>query len=215
LEHSDLISRLIKQWIPALFATITGLLVLFGYLFPATKLHEALIEWAVIVAAFALFLGIFNILRVHSRQILRRQKSWLPRLYSLALLSLAALTAAVTLRSGPSGELTRQMLKYIISPLGASLAALVAFTLALAAFRLLGTRPSWQTVVFILVVALALLSNTPLLALEPGLISRIGDWVVNVFGMAGMRGLLLGVALGTVITALRILSFRDRPHSES
>jgi hypothetical protein len=32
--------------------------------------------------------------------------------------------------------------------------------------------------------------------------------------MAGMRGLLLGVALGTVITALRVLVVSERPHSE-
>jgi len=34
-------------------------------------------------------------------------------------------------------------------------------------------------------------------------------------GMAGMRGLLLGVALGTMITALRVLLTSERPHTES
>ena len=38
--------------------------------------------------------------------------------------------------------------------------------------------------------------------------------IVNVMGMAGMRGLLLGVVLGTVVTALRILVAGDRSHSE-
>jgi uncharacterized membrane protein YidH (DUF202 family) len=218
---SHLIERLTRRWIPTLIATIFGALVLLGYLFPDlmkagdVKVHEVLIEWAVIVAAFALLLGMLNILRVQGRQLLRRQKGGLPRLYSLVLLLASALTCATTVVFGPSGKPTQQMLEYVISPLGASLAALVAFTLALAAFRLLRTRRSWQTVVFIVVVALTLWGSTPLLTLEPGLISGIRDWVANVLGMAGMRGLLLGVALGTVITALRVLSFRDRPHSES
>jgi hypothetical protein len=38
--------------------------------------------------------------------------------------------------------------------------------------------------------------------------------IVEVLGMAGMRGLLLGVVLGTVITAIRVLVGSDRPHSE-
>ena len=204
--------RLIKQWFPVLIATVTGLVVLAGYLIPSPPLifyRDRLVEWAVIVAAFAFILGLFNILRVHGGRAIRLRQGW-P--YSLVLL-LAALVAWVpSVLYGPSGTLTQQMLDYVISPLGASLAALLVFTLALAAFRLLRARRSVEVVLFILIVAVVLLGNAPFIGLER--LADVRDWIINVPGMAGVRGLLLGVALGTVITARRILVAIDRPHSE-
>ncbi len=212
-------SRLVKQWIPTLIATVTGLVVLAGYLFPGqllvyyqgrvTQWRDVLIEWAVIVAAFAFILGLFNILHVHGGRVVRLRKGWF---YSLILL-LAALAACVLpVLSGPSGRSTQQMFDYVIGPLGASLAGLVVFTLALAAFRLLRARRSVGAVFFVLIVAVVLLGSTPLVGLEWPADAR--DWIINVPGMAGGRGLLLGAALGTVITALRVLVGSDRPHSE-
>jgi len=204
--------RLIKQWFPVLIATVTGLVVLAGYLVPSPPLifyRDRLVEWAVIVAAFAFILGLFNILRVHGGRAIRLRQGW-P--YSLVLL-LAALVAWVPpVLYGPSGTLTQQMLDYVISPLGASLAALLVFTLALAAFRLLRARRSVEVVLFILIVAVVLLGNAPFIGLER--LADVRDWIINVPGMAGVRGLLLGVALGTVITALRVFVAIDRPHSE-
>lgn len=200
-------NRLVRYWIPGLISIVVFLFVLLGYMFPTalafdyrgqrTGMHDILIEWAVIVAAFAFLLGLFNIFRVHVRQMARLQQGGV---YSLVFL-LAALTSLALSLAGPKREATRWMFTYIISPIGASLAALIVFTLTLAAFRLLRTRRSERakSIVFILVVAVVLLGGI----LEP--LFNIRDWFVNVFGMAGMRGLLLGVALGTVITALRVL----------
>lgn len=212
-------SRLVKRWIPVLlFATLPGLVVLLGYLFPGQPLiyyrgqlvewRDVLIEWAVIVAGFALLLGMFNILRVHGGRVGQRQRGW-P--YSLVLL-LAMLVAWIPPMLPTQETLNRLEFDYVISPLGASLAALVAFALALAAFRLLRVRRSLGGVSFLLVVVVALLGSAPFIGLE--WLAHIRDWIINVPGMAGVRGLLLGAALGTVITALRVLLTSERPHSE-
>ena len=216
-------SKLVKRWIPSLlFATVPGLVVLFGYLFPGQLLihyrgrvvewRDVLVEWAVIVAAFAFLLGTFNILHVHGGRIGHRRQGW-P--YSLVLL-LAMMVAWIPPLL-PAGISVRQTLDhavfdYVISPVGASLAALVVFTLALAAFRLLRVRRGAGSVLFLVIVAVALLGSAPLTGM--GWLADIRDWIVNVPGMAGMRGLLLGVALGTVITALRVFMTIERPHSE-
>lgn len=221
--------NLIKRWIPILlFAVIPGLIVLIGYLIPGNEalagLRDYLIKWAVIMAAFAFLLGILNILRVHSKKVLRRQQGWY---YSLALLFamvaamlppilqmiLEALRLDSPIPTKTLDDVTSTIFNYIISPSGASLAALVVFTLALAAFRLLRARRSPATVLFLAVVAVVLLGATPFVGLE--WLADVRDWIVNVPGMAGMRGLLLGVALGTVITALRVFLTIERPYSES
>lgn len=224
-------NRLINR-LPIPFAVFPFLVVLAGYLFPENPalvgFRNSLIKWAVIIAAFSFLLGILNILRVHSTQVVRRQESWY---YSIVLL-LVMVIAMIPLILDMVGRIMQQILHldsqiptkaldnvtsfifdHIIRPSGASLAALVVFTLTLAAFRLLRVRRSPTTVLFLIIVALVLLGTTPLVGL--GQLSSIRDWIVNVPGMAGMRGLLLGVALGTVITALRIFLTIDRPYSES
>lgn len=212
-------SSLVRRWIPIFVAVLTGVVVLLGYLFPnylpltyrgrVVELRDILVEWAVIVAAFALLLGVFNILRVRGQQILRRREG---RFYTLALV-FAILVGAIPAIL-PEGTLIQETLNhvvfdYIISPLGASLAALVVFTLTLAAFRMLRTRRGVGAVVFLLIVAVVLLGSV-FMGLE-----GIRGWIINVPGMAGMRGLLLGVALGTIITALRVFVASERPYSES
>ncbi len=204
--------RITRKWIPIFFATVSGLLTLAGYLFPGTILstcRDQLIEWAVIIGAFALILGIFNILRVHGQRILGSGEE---RLHSLVLLLAALLSWIPPLFYGPSGEMTQAMLDYVITPLGGSLAALVVFTLTLSAVRLLRHRPTPASLLFVLVVALSLLGTTPLLGFE--WLSEVRHWLIHVPGMAGIRGLLLGVALGTVITGVRVLLGIERPHSE-
>jgi len=222
-------SSLVKKWIPTLIATITGLVVLFGYLFPnrlltlyrghVTELRDVLVEWAVIVAAFAFLLGMVNILRVHVRRLFQRGSG---RVYSLVLLFAMVVALVLTLIPPllPANAVTQNlpdldqaMFDYLISPLGASLAALVVFTLVLAALRLLRARRRLGAVIFLVIVVVILLGSTPLAGLE--WLAGVREWIINVPGMAGMRGLLLGVVLGTVITALRVHMGSERPYSES
>ena len=212
-------SRLAKQIVPVGIATITGLIVLLGYLAPSPVLayyRDRMVEWTVIVAAFAFALGMLNIARVHGGRVLRRRRGWL---YSLVLLLAMAtgLTPPILRVLPPNAQvqtLDHLVFDYVISPLGASLAALVAFTLALAAFRMLRARRSWGTAFFMLLVGVVLLTSTPLRSLGWLPLTYVRHVVVEVLGMAGMRGLLLGVVLGTVITAVRVLVGSDRPHSE-
>lgn len=204
--------QVVRKWIPISIAVITGLLSLAGYLFPQTRVgsyRDQLIEWAVIVGGFAVILGLLNVLSVHSKRVVKLEKGWV---YSLLLLLAALSTSFLPVVNGPSQQMTQQVFDIIIAPVGASLAALLVFTLTLAAFRLLRNQRSPWSLLFIGVTALTLLGSTPIQGIEWS--GEVRAWLIGVPGMAGIRGLLLGVALGTVITGLRILLARDRPYSE-
>ncbi|MFN2269370.1 MAG: hypothetical protein ACK2US_00945 [Anaerolineae bacterium] len=211
--------HIVRQWIPFLFAIGTTLIVLLGYIFPnalafnyrgqRTPAQHILAEWAVIVASFAFVLGLWNMGRVQIAKAFRRRRIE-SLLFVFAALATLLLWLAVIFSPDPevsdlAGQAVQGVFDYIISPVGASLAALVVVALTLAAFRLLRARRSAGAILFMLVVAAVLLTSIPLAGLEPGLFSSVRHWIVNVFGMAGMRGLLLGVVLGTAITALRFL----------
>lgn len=205
-------TRIIRKWVPIFIATSSGILTLAGYLFPRTMLstyRDHLVEWAVIIGAFALILGLFNVLRVHGQRLFAPGEE---RSYSLVLLVAALLSWIPPLVYGPSDVLTQAMLNYIMGPLGGALAALMVFTLTLAAIRSFRHRRTPATLLFLAVVVLSLLGTTPIRGIH--WLSEVRDWLIRVPGMAGVRGLLLGVALGTLVTGIRVLAGSDRPHCD-
>jgi hypothetical protein len=215
-----MMSRLIKVWIPTAIAVIAGAAALIGYVVPAARwLTASLTEWAVIVAAFALMAGIVNVLHVHVGRLAHAKRG---SLYSVVLLLAAAASfAPFVLEMVPVRGLERVqtssswVFKYVIRPTAASLGAVLAFTLALAGFRLLRGRANAQTALFAAIAAVVLLGSSPLVLVDELPLSSVREWLVGVLALAGTRGLLLGVAIGTMVTGLRILMGADLPHSES
>ncbi len=203
--------RLLGMWLPIAAASVTGLLALGGYFLPWVRsLSDAraiILDWALIVAAFALLLGLLNIVRVHGRRIADGERGW-P--YSLVLL-LAALAGWVP-GILPLDDLKGKVFEYVLGPLGAALVALMLFTLVLAAARILRVRQRAEAPVFLVVVCIVLLGSTPLAG--SGWLAGFRDWLIRVPGMAGTRGLLLGAALGAVITGLRVILGTERPHAQ-
>ncbi|MBI5568024.1 MAG: hypothetical protein HY870_24210 [Chloroflexi bacterium] len=110
----------------------------------------------------------------------------------------------------------------LIGPLQASLGALLAVFLALAAVRMLRNRRGLGAILFLLAAFLVLITQVPLsIWFNPdGTHTALGQivmgtrQVVDAATTGGLRGLLLGVALGTIATAFRVLFFIDRPQSE-
>ena len=206
-----------KQRIPTAVAVVIGLITLLGYFLfsfvPGFRIHLVLIRWATILAAVAFLVGIINLLAVHTRRIAARERNW-PYSIFLILSALLMMVAAAMEGQGPGGATVSWLFQHVLSPLEAAGASLLVFFLAAAAFRVMRRRPSWSTLIFVGTVIVVLVSAVPL-AGEAGLVlSTTRSWFVNVLGTAGTRGMLLGVALGTIATGLRVLVGIDRPHSE-
>ncbi len=207
--------RLMKRILPASVAMGAGVLVLLGYLLPnplLTTVQGELIRWAIIVAAFAFILGFFNILRVHLG---RSRKSG--RIYSLMLVlsalgSLGLTTVALLLP--PFRVLGDWWFRYVLSPLQATVAGLVAFVLVVALFRLVRHRREAGVLIFLIAALIVLLGTLPVPALLGDRVVALRTWWMSVPAMAGMRGLLIGVGLGTLLIGLRVLIGADRPYSD-
>lgn len=196
----------------AIIAIISGLLVLLGYFFPGVfgNIQSVLIGWAIILAAFALLLGIFNLAMVHWKKAGTDGPS---SIYSIVLLISLIITIIAVSISGPTGSLSLWIFNTFQVPVEISLLAVLAVVLVFAAARLLTRRPKWYTVLFLITVLVVLLGSVPLFFLgEVAPLVALRGWLTQVPAVAGARGLLLGVALGTVATGLRILMGVDRPY---
>jgi hypothetical protein len=205
----------VKKILPfsnAAIAVASGLFVLLGYFFPGSfgGIQSVLVGWAIILAAFALLLGIFNLAMVHWKKTSAKGPD---NIYSIVLLISMVITIVVAGISGPTGSSTLWIFNSFQVPVEIGLLAILAVILVYAGARLLSHRPKWNTILFLATVLLVLLGSVPLYFLgEIGLLSSIRNWLVQVPAVAGARGLLLGVALGTVATGLRILMGSDRPY---
>jgi len=168
-----------------------------------------LVSWAAIITAFALFLGFANVVSVHWSRI-RTQKSG--AVYSLVLL----ISLFGTLAFGIGGPLSANgqfIFNYILQPLEATLFALLALFIATAAFRAFRVR-NMETFFFVLFALIVLLGQVPVSIYLWPEFPVIKDWILNVPTLAGVRGILLGVALGVIATGLRVLVGADRPYTD-
>ncbi len=196
----------------AIIAIISGLFILLGYFFPGVfgSLQSLLIGWAIILAAFALLLGIFNLAMVHWK---KTGSEGPGSIYSIVLLISLAVTMIIAGFSGPVGAWSLWVFNTFQVPVEISLLAVLAIILVYAVARLLSRRPKWNTILFVVTVLLVLLGSVPLFIIgEIAPLTAVRSWLAQVPAIAGARGILLGVALGTVATGLRILIGVDRPY---
>jgi hypothetical protein len=101
--------------------------------------------------------------------------------------------------------------RYIQAPIQAAFSALLVFFLITAAYRMLRIRSVESAVM--LAVVLLVLAGQVTIGLLP-VLPEVKDWIVSVPAMAGVRGILLGVALGAILTGIRLLLGVERPYAD-
>jgi hypothetical protein len=198
------------KWLPTAIAIAVGLITLLDYFFEVPILDAlglAFRQWTIILTAFALLLGLVNLLQVHLRRIIRRDEASAG--YSVVVVLTATLVSLAGLWYGLPSDPMTWIFENMYVPLQGGFFALVAFFLATAAYRALRAR-NLETTLMLIAALVVFLGQTPIL----GIMADAREWVLNVPSTAGMRGILIGVALGTLATALRLLIGLDRPYSE-
>lgn len=201
-----------RYFAPAI-AIGTGLVVLLGYFFENSTLglvRVAIVQWAVILAGAAVFVGVVNLISVHMNKILKKDKE---RVYSLFLISALLLTLTYGLILSPNDPVMVNIFNAVILPVEASLMAIMAITLIYAAIRLLRRRNDLMTIIFLLVAVVVMIGAAPWPFFQ---LPLVGDLfrpkIINILSTSGARGILIGVALGTLMTGLRVLMGTDRPY---
>jgi hypothetical protein len=204
------VRRIVTSTAPAVVTAIAGLIVLLSFIFPAeslVQLRVVLINIAVIVAGMALLLGFARLLTFHLRRVQQRKSGYSLVALITAIIVLIVLVADRFLDLGA----TIFVFNAIIAPIQSSLGALLAIFLGAAAVRMAQRRRTWGTLWFLLSAIVVLLTQIPV---SSGSLLLPVRQLFDALAMGGLRGLLLGVALGTMAVALRVLLAIDRPQSE-
>ena len=192
--------------------------LLLGYLLPSDTIRTLLIGWAVILAAFASLVAIINLVKTHMRKLTARRN---PDRYSLFTLFFFAVTflagCAAYLTGLFRSEYQQIFVNSIQVPVETSLLAVLVVPLTLASFRLFQKRRGILAVSFIVsaLVFLLFYSGATVLveSFLPENLAGVMLGVVQVLPVAGGRGILLGIALGSIMAGLRVLFGAERPYS--
>jgi len=126
-----------------------GLIILAGYFLPfpqLSALQSTLLEWAVIVGAFAGLVAITNLVLNHWRKATSRTNR---DLFSFVALAGFLATLGAGLWFGPADPLTHQIVQSILVPVEASLMAALAIALGYASLRLLRQRRDRLSILFV------------------------------------------------------------------
>lgn len=184
-----------------------GTLHLFNVNFDPYTITSFMIQIAMITVAVTILLGILNLFLVHLRRIGRRSGGWV---YSFALI----VSAAAVLILWITGQTaTNSMLVETVQvSVESALAGLVVFALVYGAYRLMRRRVTWSGMLFTVVLLIILVGALPLP--QTSALTQIRAWLLAVPVSAGARGILLGIALATVVTGVRILIGQDRSYRE-
>jgi len=194
----------------AAVAIAAGLFMLASLFIPGLEEpRNRVLNWAVLLAALAMLLGLANLFTVHFDKVRNKQQP----AYSAVLILAMLITFGLTVWEGSQAQLPSWIFNNIQSPVEASLMAVLAISLTLAAARLLQNRNDLMSIVFVMALFILLVGSGPLFGIEiPFFTSVLGPYVSQFLSTGAMRGLLIGVALGTLLTGLRILIGADRPY---
>ncbi len=202
------------RWILTAFAIAISIVTLFTIFFPLPvlqDLHNYFVESTIILTAFALLVGLGNLVLVHFLRITRRNEPGTG--YSIIVLVSALIVFIIGLVSDLSSAPMMWIFNNVYLPLQSAFFALTAFFLATAAYRALRAR-NLETTLMLIAALVVFIGQTPLITSMSDTFVSVKDWVLSVPSAAGVRGILLGVALGTIATGLRLLAGIDRPYSE-
>ncbi|MFN8527515.1 MAG: hypothetical protein U0670_02775 [Anaerolineae bacterium] len=198
-----------------------GLIVLFGLLLgdvldavlqsrglPAgipAAVTSSLLQIAAITVAITVLIGLLNLYNVHLLRLIRRQRG---SLYSVVMLVSAGAVIAFWITG--QRDANRVLLDSVQVALESALAGLVLFALVYGAYRFMRRGVTVTGLLFTAVVLIMLIGVLP----GDNVITQLRAWLLAVPVSAGERGILLGIALATVVTGVRVLAGQDRNYRE-
>lgn len=210
-----------RREIPLLITGIVGVVFVLQYFIPHTpfdKMNDWFSDWFSIIAAFAIWLGALNLMKISFQKIIGRRADWG---YAVVIVAMFFLIAIIGFSEGEAfrdqGTRFSWIYDYIYTPLSSTMFAILAFFVASASYRAFRAR-NFEATLLLLAAFFVMLGRVPVGDVLSGFmpeswrLSDLATWIMNFPNTAGQRAIMIGIALGTVSTSLRIILGIERSH---
>lgn len=207
-----------KRQFPLLLVFILGTLMALQEFVPldwAKDFKGFAEDWTIVIGVFAMGLGIWSLVKVSADKIKRRQENWQYAIVTLAgLLAMTAFSIAGWMSGGIENALSGYMFEHffdhVMVPIQATMFSLLAFYIASAAYRAFRAR-SVLASLLLLAAVVVMLRVVYMGSVSPP-VNAAADWIINVPNLASKRAILIGVGLGIVATALKVILGIERSY---
>lgn len=206
-----------KRQIPILLAIGASLIPVVAFFVPTrgvTRLNQTLDEWMVIIASFALLLGIVSMVQVNLAKVRRRSSGWL---YGLIVLVTFAIMAAFGVfgRQGerPEGGLYpfTWVFQFAFAPLQSTMFSVLAFYVASASYRAFRVR-NVEATLLLIGALIIMIGRIPLGQSIHPFVPQLAEWIMKIPNTAAQRGVIIGAALGAAAMSIRVMVGIERPY---
>jgi hypothetical protein len=167
-------------------------------------MQERILMWLQTLLAFAFLLGTVSLIKVHYHKIRNRADD---RAYSyVALTGLVVMIGLGFIHPDHNlpGSPFSLMFLNVQVPIEATMFSLLAFYIASAAFRAFRAR-TLEATLLLVAAAIVMLGRVPIGDLIHPKIPEATRWILEVPNLASKRGVMIGVGLGMMATALKIV----------
>ena len=227
-----------KRGVPIAILSLTGTLLVAAHFSPMTQSwSEVVLNWFSVVAAITAILGAGNLLLVNLEKISSRRPGWAYSAITIAAFAAMLVFGFLKIGAVPNpqnptvyfagGYETREsaygwMYEYVMSPLTATMFALLAFYVASAAFRAFRAK-NLESILLLGTAFIILLSATaagvwltkPIPADSPIAFlkfERLRAFITEVVQSSGMRAIGIGTAIGIAALSIRLILGIDRSY---
>jgi hypothetical protein len=181
----------------------------------AKNFKEFALDWTIVIGVFAMGLGLWSLTKVSTERIQRRAENWQYSIITIAgMLAMIAFCIIGWAQGGIEHALDGYMFvkffDFVMVPIQATMFSLLAFFIASAAYRAFRARSVLASLLLLaaLIVMLRVVYLGPLS--EP--VAVAAGWIINVPNLAAKRAILVGVGLGIVATALKVVLGIERTY---
>jgi hypothetical protein len=218
-----------RREVPMIILATTAVIYIVSFFIPhppMDSIEETFSNWYLVVAAFAIFLGVLNLMQLSLLKVVRKRQGWIYAAVIIVSFLVMVYFGMVQgwlglLPEGGSyedpGTAFSWMFDNVYSPLSAMMFALLAFFVASASYRAFRARSKEATMLLVsgFVVMLGRVSAGDWISswMPKGYwLSDAADWIMNYPNTAGQRAIMIGIALGVVSTSLRLILGLERSY---
>jgi hypothetical protein len=186
----------------------------FQYFVPhhvSATIYQYALNWTIIIGIFTLTVGIGSLVNLHYDRISKRKERWqysIVTLVALAFMTILGLLSPNALQDPRSFFMT--MYFYVLSPVQATMFALLAFFIASAAYRAFRAKTLLATLLMLSAV-IVMLGRVPIGDMLTGWLpegmrfSDIARFILDYPNTAAKRAIYIGVGLGVGVMSLKII----------
>ena len=217
--------KFIKTYIPLTFVVVIGIITLATYFIPhraAQTYLDGMNSWLSIIYSYAILVGFVSLFMTHGKKIAKQVEGWGYSIFMFLGFFLVFIPACFSHgKQSIDGVMTSYgwAYQFLFQPLSATMFSVLAFYIISTVYRSFRVKSAQAFVLFICALILVL-GNVPVgqaiwetLRGWSGLhIADLTDWLMSVVSVSAKRGIMIGLAVGGVVTCLKMIFTIERSY---